>query len=862
MANKPTPADFSPTVPDFPSIGQYQPIYGKFDLTTYIQGASDYEIMAFLVQCYNATLKGYGDVTKLSKDTVTAYNQLQIWVNTWFENLDVQKEINDKLQEMYENGSLAEAVASSNVIIPAMERYLNTPEGTQNLSNVTASKIDSMAKDGSLADVVAQTDIIPDVAKEYLGSVEGLKDLSDATAQKIEEMAKTGALGAVIANTGKVQSTTTNWLQQNVTPKGSAVVVDKSLTIADAAADAKIVGERINPLTNGIALSGVRTEYININAITANTFYTGANTTTSGDSDWSVFSPLQLKSGKYYIINVSTTHSYVTTSTGSVTLKTYTGNEDVLNKMYEVEFGEDVTVYLSLYNINRYYPHLSNSPITLTAEHGQVYFLNDDNNRIKSIPWCLGSFSLATGAERTNYFDDSFNYITSLDFVFPYDVYVVNANPGEYLYYIAYNVPQNNTDYSNDKTKMIPANTKFRIGVKYTDNRTLTVNEGIELVTKALTLTINLPFWDNKTDANIITNIITVGIGKQYATIQEAVASITNSRVNNRYTVLVYEGTYDITSAGISFIPIKPYVTIKGVDKSKCIIKFQPNEKDADKNVFQQSYDFTSGYGEVCNFTIVTENIKGALHLDNASWKGEIHFHDVIINDISGEEVYNPSLDYYWYFRASVGAINLATHIGQKIVIENVQTNGYIYSHSSTSAINDLNNENGGTFIVRNCVCDWIGVYGNGDAVRKNCIIEDNKCQHITISFSDANNLGFMCWNTMLNNNNIDFVAMQYLPYGHASLDNMQNLADKYYGCYPNADPNIHKVVQNNSEVDIPLGSKVKFTDYRHREVTINNQDYDAIACQTIKTGGYGVVQDGGNKEVYLRYLSTHELAK
>ena len=50
MANKPTPADFNPTVPDFPVIGQYYPIYGKFDLTTYIQGASDYEIMAFLVQ--------------------------------------------------------------------------------------------------------------------------------------------------------------------------------------------------------------------------------------------------------------------------------------------------------------------------------------------------------------------------------------------------------------------------------------------------------------------------------------------------------------------------------------------------------------------------------------------------------------------------------------------------------------------------------------------------------------------------------------------------------------------------------------------------------------------------------------------
>lgn len=199
MANKPTPADFSPTVPDFPVIGQYQPIYGKFDLTTYIQGASDYEIMAFLVQCYNATLKGYSDVTQLSKDTVTAYNQLQTWVNTWFAELDVQQEINNKLQSMYEEGTLATAIAQSNAIPPAVAQYLNSTEGTQNLSNVTAQKIEAMAKDGSL--------------------------------------------GTVINNTGTVQSTTTNWLQQNVTPTGSAVAVDKSLSIQGAAADSKATGD-------------------------------------------------------------------------------------------------------------------------------------------------------------------------------------------------------------------------------------------------------------------------------------------------------------------------------------------------------------------------------------------------------------------------------------------------------------------------------------------------------------------------------------------------------------------------------------------------------------------------------------------
>lgn len=235
MANKPTPADFSPTVPDFTVIGQYQPIYGKFDLTTYIQGASDYEIMAFLVQCYNATLKGYGEVTQLSKDTVTAYNQLQTWVNTWFDNIDVQSEINTKLQEMYENGSLAEAIASSDAITPAINNHLN-----------------AMAADGTLTDIVKETAQVPPAVTQYLNTVDGYEKLSNATAEKINNMATTGELGTVISGATDLQQTTTDWLHNNVTPVGSAVVVDKSLTIEGAAADSKATGNSIDSLKNDL----------------------------------------------------------------------------------------------------------------------------------------------------------------------------------------------------------------------------------------------------------------------------------------------------------------------------------------------------------------------------------------------------------------------------------------------------------------------------------------------------------------------------------------------------------------------------------------------------------------------------------
>ena len=170
MANKPGTANFFPDVPVYPDMGTFQPVYGKFNLTTYIQGASDYEIMAFLVGKYNACLEAYDKVTKLSTDTITAAHQLQDWINSWFDNLDAQQELNNK--------------------------------------------IDSMVADGSFGTLLHQT--------------------FDA---QINQQTTNAA---------------TAWLVANVTPTGSAVVVDKSLSIVGAAADAKSTGIACNYKSNVI----------------------------------------------------------------------------------------------------------------------------------------------------------------------------------------------------------------------------------------------------------------------------------------------------------------------------------------------------------------------------------------------------------------------------------------------------------------------------------------------------------------------------------------------------------------------------------------------------------------------------------
>lgn len=222
MANKPGEANFFPDVPEFPSMGTFQPVYGKFDLTTYIQGASDYEIMAFLVGKYNACLEAYGTVTKLSSDAVKACKQLQDWINSWFTNLDVQEEINKKLDSMVADGSFE----------TLMHKAFDAQVNQQTTSAVTA------------------------------------------------------------------------WLVANVTPAGSAVVVDKSLSIDGAAADAKTTGTNINYLKSNLETYALYNLEYDISKTGVWLDDTGNETEAGG---WSVTDFVPVSVGNTYNINGITT---------------------------------------------------------------------------------------------------------------------------------------------------------------------------------------------------------------------------------------------------------------------------------------------------------------------------------------------------------------------------------------------------------------------------------------------------------------------------------------------------------------------------------------------------------------------------
>lgn len=83
---------------------------------------------------------------------------------------------------------------------------------------------------------------------DVLGSidVDVTGTIQDQISQLFNEKVNNTQLQNYIAS--QLNTDVTAWLQTNVNPVGSAVVVDSSLTISGAAADAKVVGSTLNKI--------------------------------------------------------------------------------------------------------------------------------------------------------------------------------------------------------------------------------------------------------------------------------------------------------------------------------------------------------------------------------------------------------------------------------------------------------------------------------------------------------------------------------------------------------------------------------------------------------------------------------------
>lgn len=169
-AQKPSPANYQPTLPQYPNAVPFQPVYGRYDLTTYIQGMSDYEIMCYLVAQYNIVAGGFDQAKGWSKQLNAAYGQLQEWCNQFGEN--VTDDINDErtwLNDFSDNISANynqliqwvndwfDNVDIANELIPAVDSVLSShPEWVTTVmdGSLTVDKFTSDLKLATVKDYV------------------------------------------------------------------------------------------------------------------------------------------------------------------------------------------------------------------------------------------------------------------------------------------------------------------------------------------------------------------------------------------------------------------------------------------------------------------------------------------------------------------------------------------------------------------------------------------------------------------------------------------------------------------------------------------------------------------------------------
>ena len=105
------PADFTPTLGAYKDLSPFRYWCHKVLPLVYDDSLSYYELLCNVVDYLNKTME---DVTTLNGDVTElhdAYVKLQDYVNNYFENLDIQEEVNNKIDEMFQSGTFNELFA-------------------------------------------------------------------------------------------------------------------------------------------------------------------------------------------------------------------------------------------------------------------------------------------------------------------------------------------------------------------------------------------------------------------------------------------------------------------------------------------------------------------------------------------------------------------------------------------------------------------------------------------------------------------------------------------------------------------------------------------------------------------------------
>ena len=109
---------------------------------------NNYHLFSKVVEYLNKTIDNMNLTGEQMENVTNAMTELQNYVNNYFDNLDVQEEINNKLDEMVEDGTFQELVG--NILIKKLDFYEitnQTEEEIQQIFNISRAKIISFKND-------------------------------------------------------------------------------------------------------------------------------------------------------------------------------------------------------------------------------------------------------------------------------------------------------------------------------------------------------------------------------------------------------------------------------------------------------------------------------------------------------------------------------------------------------------------------------------------------------------------------------------------------------------------------------------------------------------------------------------------
>lgn len=138
---------------------------------------TNYQLLSKVVEYLNEVIKNSNEQNKVITEYTNAFVELKNYVDSYFENLDVQEEINNKLDEMANDGTLTNLIKNYvDPIYEAFEEQINDDvqsfkTSTNNRLTEMENEISSVASGSPL--VASSTSDMTDTSKIYVNTTDG-----------------------------------------------------------------------------------------------------------------------------------------------------------------------------------------------------------------------------------------------------------------------------------------------------------------------------------------------------------------------------------------------------------------------------------------------------------------------------------------------------------------------------------------------------------------------------------------------------------------------------------------------------------------------------------------------------------------